>query len=124
MLLTRWRKKTIIKIQFVETGTPRPSIHRQSKPFYFAQRIGGFFYFPMIMNIPFQTSDLALCAALQVLGFNIESIDRSDPRRVLFSIPRSAELDDAIQEFWKRTLLVEPGAYFQSLRLLKSRIRQ
>lgn len=79
----------------------------------------------MIMNTTdFQTSDLALCATLQVLGYTIASIDRDNPRRVLFFIPKNQELDKTVQDFWDRKLLVEPGTYFQSLRLLKSRIRQ
>ncbi|MCX6766836.1 MAG: DUF5659 domain-containing protein [Candidatus Moranbacteria bacterium] len=75
-------------------------------------------------NDVFRTSDLALCAALQLYGHQIEAMDRSNAEKIVFVIKRDDELDKLIQAFWSRGLSVEPVAYFESLKLVKSRIYQ
>jgi hypothetical protein len=72
----------------------------------------------------FKSSDLSLVATIQLYGYRIEAIDRSSERKVTFIIKQNAELDNLIQSFWSRSLRVEPLAYFESLKLIKSRIYQ
>jgi hypothetical protein len=74
------------------------------------------------MNDYFKTPDLNLCSTLQYLGFRVEVIDRDNPSRVIFYIKRENDLDDVIQAFWAKQLQVEPVAYFDTLKQIKSRI--
>jgi len=76
------------------------------------------------INEDYKTTDLSLVAVVQLYGFNIEEIDRSDPRRIIFVIDRSDELDNLVQAFWSRSLRVDPLAYFESIKVVKSRIYQ
>lgn len=69
----------------------------------------------------YQTSDLA-CAAALSLYVPIEDIDRSDRRRAYFIFPRTDELETILDDFQKRKLQVEPRAYFDQLKALKTRL--
>lgn len=72
----------------------------------------------------FKSSDLSLISTLQLYGYSIEAMDRSNLEKIVFVIKRDKELDNLIQSFWSRNLKVEPLAYFESLKNIKSRIYQ
>lgn len=89
-----------------------------------------FIYYLLIMKIAsevilntnlYQTADMACVAALS-LFFPIEAIDRSGGRRVLFLFKHSPELDLFLEQFWKGEILVEPRAYFDSVKAVKTRL--
>ncbi len=70
----------------------------------------------------FKSSDLSLISTLQLYGYHIEAMDRSSSEKIVFVIKRDEELDNLIQAFWSRSLRVEPLAYFESIKNIKSRI--
>jgi len=69
----------------------------------------------------YQTADLAMAAAVS-LFLPIEDIDKSNRRRAFFLFQKSEELDRLLAAFWNRTLKVEPRAYFDQLKALKTRL--
>lgn len=72
----------------------------------------------------FKSSDLSLIAALQLYGYLIDSMDKSNSEKIVFVIKRNDGLDSLIQAFWSRSLRVDPLSYFESLKNIKSRIYQ
>jgi hypothetical protein len=70
---------------------------------------------------PFESSDLALVAYLS-LQFPIESIDKSNPRKAVFAFTKTKDLDEQVQSYWRGETRVEPRAYFDELKRIKSRI--
>ena len=72
-------------------------------------------------KLMYQTSDLA-CAAAISLFVPLEDVDKSDSRRAYFIFARTPELEDIINEFQKRQLSVEPRAYFDQIKALKTRL--
>ena len=70
----------------------------------------------------FKTSDLSLCATLVYYGYAIEKIDKTNPRKAEFIIKQNDQLDKILQDFWNYQLKVEPKAYFNFLKELKSRL--
>lgn len=72
----------------------------------------------------FETSDMALCAALCCLGYTLDCVDKTTPTRAIFVISREDGLDEAIQHYWSHTLSVDPMAYFGALKELKTRLYQ
>ncbi len=72
-------------------------------------------------NSLYSTSDMSLAAVLS-LQFPIITVDRSNPRKALFFFSDTQQLQKITKKFWDNTLSVEPKAYFQSIKLLKSRI--
>jgi len=68
-----------------------------------------------------KTSDLAQATTLS-LYFPIKSIDKTNPKRALFTFKRSKELDDCLNLFWCGELKVEPNQFFNQLKTIKTRI--
>lgn len=69
-----------------------------------------------------KNSDMALCAALSCLGYQIEAIDKQNPSRAVFFIKRDEQLDGLVQMYFTHQLKVEPVAFFNALKELKTRI--
>ncbi len=69
------------------------------------------------------TSDFQLATTLFALGFPIDSLDSSDPRRIVFAFGGSTEdLNKAVSDYWKGKLKVEARNLLYHHRLLKSRV--
>ena len=73
-------------------------------------------------NDYFDSSDLSLVAALRCFGARIETVDRSNPSRAIFHIPREKGLDQLVEAFWAHELKVDPLVYFNALKEAKSRL--
>jgi len=71
----------------------------------------------------FKTADLALAAAINLFQ-PLETLDRSDSRKVLFIFPNNKQTKNIIESYWKRQLKVEPLDYFNSLRSIKARLHE
>ena len=70
-----------------------------------------------------ETSDLALAAVI-FLYFPIKSINKTDPKKVIFIFERNKNLDELIEGYFNRSLKLEPQMYFNALKALKGRIYQ
>lgn len=70
----------------------------------------------------FSSSELSLCSALIVLGFTLHSLKKDTPQKTIFIFEKSKELDTTVNDFWQRKIRLEPLAYFETTRYLKSRI--
>jgi len=73
------------------------------------------------LNDYYSTSDLALATAIS-LWYPIETIDKTNPNKNVFLFKRDENLDQLIESYWKRELKVEPQAFFNQLRNIKSRL--
>jgi hypothetical protein len=68
-----------------------------------------------------ECSDLSLTALL-ILSFPVKLTKHTENGRVCFYFQQSQELQKTINDFWNGTALVEPKAYFNSIKIAKSRI--
>jgi hypothetical protein len=73
------------------------------------------------INQEYRTSDLA-CASALSLFVSVLDLDKSDPRRAQFIFKRTEELDELIEQFRMQELSVEPRAYFDQIKALKTRL--
>ena len=71
----------------------------------------------------FESSDLHLVAAIS-LFFQIKSVDRTNPRRVVFKFAGSDELYLLVDQYWIGALKLDPLRYSQNLKSLQNRIHQ
>lgn len=71
----------------------------------------------------FESSDIHLVSAIS-LFFQIEAIDKSNPRRVVFKFAESDELYSYVDQYWNGALKLDPLRYSQNLKSLKNRISQ
>jgi hypothetical protein len=72
-------------------------------------------------NDIYQTSDLACAAALSIF-VPLQDVDKQDPRRAYFIFERTNVLDTILAEFQRRELRIEPRAYFDQIKALKTRL--
>lgn len=72
----------------------------------------------------FETTTLPLAASIICLGISLDSVVKGQEGRAFFIFNRSnnPDLDQIIQDFWKKALLIEPNAFWEAVRFLKSRL--
>lgn len=68
------------------------------------------------------TQDLPLAATLVVLGHHLIDIERTNPRRAGFCFTNSQQLQELVRRFQTGQLAIEPHAYFDAIRHVKSRL--
>lgn len=74
------------------------------------------------INYNYITSDLALVTAIS-LFLPIDEIDKTNPRKAQFIFRHDKKrLDELLNKYWNRELLVDPRAYFDQLKALKVRL--
>ena len=69
----------------------------------------------------YRTADLSLAAVI-CLFHPLEAIERKNSRKAYFLFKRSGELDTLIEVYWRGESRVEPQAYFNALRVIKTRL--
>ena len=67
------------------------------------------------------TSDLTTAVTLAIF-FPLELIDKTNPRKALFVFRRTDDLEKKLQQYWHRSLLVEPQEFSNQLKSLKTRL--
>lgn len=78
---------------------------------------------PTEENQFYKTADLALVAVILLFTpDSLEVVDRANSRKVLFVFRKSPQLDELVDQYWKREIKVEPQAFFNQLKLAKIRI--
>ena len=73
-------------------------------------------------NNSFKTSDFPLAITLSTLGFPITALDRTNPQRVKFCFNETPELAKIIQQFWTKTLRIEPQILLMHQKILKNQL--
>lgn len=73
-------------------------------------------------NGTYTTSDLGCAAALVALGAHTQSLDKSNPARVVFIFGNSPELTKVVESYWNGLLKVDAKTFFETQKWLKSRI--
>jgi len=69
----------------------------------------------------YTTSDLALAVILS-LSFQVDHLDKSNPKKVQFFFKKDPKMDELIEKYWKKLLRVEPSQYFYQIRTIKNLI--
>lgn len=67
----------------------------------------------------YSTSDLAIAACLSLFVL-LEDVDNSDVKKTIFIFKQSNELKELLSKYWAGQLKVDPLAYFNELKRLKS----
>lgn len=73
----------------------------------------------------FETSNLPLAASIICLGISLDSVDKGqEGSKAIFIFDRSnnPDLDQIIQEFWQKSLRIEPNSLLEAVRFLKGRL--
>lgn len=70
----------------------------------------------------YRTTDIALVSALSCYGYQIETIDKQNPSKVIFLISKDDKINSLIQQYFVHQLQVEPLMFFNFLKEIKTRI--
>lgn len=70
----------------------------------------------------FTTNDLGLSAALVSADFELLSLDKANPRRVLFIFRRTVDIETTANSYFADHLRVSARSFFDHLKALKSRL--
>ncbi len=69
----------------------------------------------------YKTSDLGLATTIS-LYFPVRTIDRSNPRKVLFVFDLTEELNELVEKFWRNEVTIEPQTFTNQIKNIKTRI--
>lgn len=69
-----------------------------------------------------RTTDLGAATALITSGHNLTLIDKQNPRKAEFVFLRESGIEKTLDAYWSSGLTVSARAYFDNLKMLKSRL--
>lgn len=70
----------------------------------------------------YATSDLGCAAALVATNHHLYYLDKSNPRRAVFTFIEDERLTAAVKAYWGDYMRVSPIKYNDALKALKSRV--
>ena len=73
-------------------------------------------------DIYWATFDLGCSSALISAGFELVSLDKSNPRKVQFVFRREVGIEKMVDSYWADRLEVKARTYFDNVKMLKNRI--
>ena len=73
-------------------------------------------------NKYFSTSDLGCAAALISAGFDLISLNKDNPRKVLFIFKEKSGIEDTVNNYFSGKLKISAINLFNNTKMLKNRI--
>lgn len=70
----------------------------------------------------FYSYDLGAAASLATAGFDLVSLDKTNPKKVRFVFRRETGIEKVVDDYWTDRLEVKARAFFDNLKMLKNRI--
>ncbi len=68
------------------------------------------------------TFDLGAAASLTTAGFELVSLDKSNPKKVQFIFRREIGIEKVVDNYWADRLEVKARTFFDNIKMLKNRI--
>ena len=70
----------------------------------------------------YETSDIYIATILLTLGYQLDSVNKENPKRVVFNFAEEDEIEQTVKDYKDRRLRPEPMQLFTNFRYLKNRI--
>ncbi|MFH1401497.1 MAG: DUF5659 domain-containing protein [Parcubacteria group bacterium] len=70
----------------------------------------------------FYTFDLGCSTALISAGFELISLEKTNPRKVQFIFRREIGIEKVVDDYWADRLELKARAFFDNIKMLKNRI--
>lgn len=70
----------------------------------------------------FTTYDLGVSAALLSAGFELQGLERTNPRKVLFVFKHKKDIEKYANNYFSDKLKVKARSYFDNLKALKNKL--
>lgn len=72
--------------------------------------------------VVFTTYDIGVSTALLCAGFELLSVEKSNPRKALFIFRRKIGIDDIADKYFADSLEVKARSFFDNLKALKNKL--
>lgn len=73
-------------------------------------------------NKNFETFDLGCAAALVADKFKLVSLNKENPKKVLFCFQHEPDIYDAVEDYFSSNFKIDAQAYFNCIKSLKNRL--
>lgn len=73
-------------------------------------------------NKYFRSSDFYLCCYLFAKGAVIAGLDKTNPKRAVFSFETSSELEQLVEDYWQNKAVVNPAVFVYAIKELKQQL--
>ena len=70
----------------------------------------------------FYTFDLGCAAALSASDYKLVTLDKSDPKKLMFIYKKEPGVVQVVDGYWADSLSLKARKYFESVKMLKNRI--
>ncbi len=70
----------------------------------------------------FLTFDLGLATCLVSLGYELWTLDKTNPKKVQFIFKRADSIDMVVNDYWQDDLKINARTLFDNQKMLKNRI--
>lgn len=70
----------------------------------------------------FFTYDIGCASALVSVGFELATLDKSNPKKVQFAFTKTDEIEKTAESYWSDFLNVNARTLVNNMKMLKSRI--
>lgn len=70
----------------------------------------------------YQTYDLGSAAALITVGFELVTLEKSNPRKAQFIFRKEIGIEKVVDDYWADRLKVKARAFFDNQKMLKNRL--
>lgn len=68
------------------------------------------------------TFDLGAATSLVSSGFELVSLDKTNPRKVQFIFRREIDIENVVDDYWADRLEIKARTFFDNVKMLKNRI--
>lgn len=68
------------------------------------------------------TFDLGAAASLATMGFELVSLDKTNPKKVQFNFRRKVGIEKVVDDYWTDHLKIKARTFFDNIKMLKNRI--
>lgn len=70
----------------------------------------------------FMTYDLGLASALTTLGYELWSVDKTNPSKAQFIFKRDEGIDGSVNDYWNNNLAVNARSIIDNQKMIKNRL--
>lgn len=70
----------------------------------------------------YTTYNLNLASVFVALGLTLQDIEKNVSGKSLFIFNQSKQLNETIEKYWRKELLIEPQQLFDSAKFIKNRL--
>ena len=74
------------------------------------------------MKTYYETSDMGVAVVLEIKGYKIADVDKSNPKRVVFKFQEDDKLHKIVADYWNKNLKIDALTMQTAIKNIKGRL--